>query len=198
MASSKGLEFVIRSRLRFDRPLADALKPDHLKKGVSSALFERVLTSYGVQFVSRRDGTRAWEGSHGTVKDGTSGEIPWWLQRFEQQYVSVLHDSRFGTERSEVPILSPRPFFSSISSTDGDRERSPFFVCGRIVADSIAVRRTPPLQPPVSPNPYRECSSQNWRKSADSGCCEVKDGIMPKLPIERRAIEASYELAKDV
>src|SRR6266849_7164447 len=42
---------------------------------------------------------------------------PWWLQLLKRQKLTFLPQLRFGTERSEVRILSPRPNASWESST---------------------------------------------------------------------------------
>src|SRR6185369_6523822 len=62
-------------------------------------------------------------------------EIPWWLQLSKRQILTFLPRLTFGTVRSEVRILSPRPVKSSIY---GYLQRWPFLFCGRIVADPIA------------------------------------------------------------
>jgi hypothetical protein len=36
---------------------------------------------------------------------------PWWLQLLKRQLLTFLPSVRFGTERSEVQILSPRPIW---------------------------------------------------------------------------------------
>src|SRR5215204_1069516 len=66
-------------------------------------------------------------------------EIPWWLKLSKRQILTFLPRLSFGTVRSEVRILSPRPL---LSSTYGDRQRSPFFFCGRIVVDAHRFHRS--------------------------------------------------------
>jgi len=67
--------------------------------------------------------------------DVKSLEIPWWLQLSKRQILTFLPRLSFGTVRSEVRILSPRPINSSIY---GYLQRWPFMFCGRIVANAIA------------------------------------------------------------
>src|ERR1041384_3522371 len=69
------------------------------------------------------------------VTDVKTLEIPWWLQLSKRQILIFLPRLSFGTVRSEVRILSPRPIKSSIY---GYLQRWPFLFCGRIVADPIA------------------------------------------------------------
>src|ERR1700752_5447250 len=44
-------------------------------------------------------------------------EIPWWLQLSITQTVTFLPRLSFGTVRSEVRILSPRPLFQALTGS---------------------------------------------------------------------------------
>src|SRR5258705_13716659 len=64
---------------------------------------------------------------------GRNVKIPgnlWWLQLSKRQKLTFLPNSSFGTERSEVRILSPRP---NISTTYGRQHWRPFLLCGQFV-----------------------------------------------------------------
>src|SRR5258705_3817804 len=54
----------------------------------------------------------------------------WWLQLLKRQKLTFSPNYRFGTERSEVRILSPRPI---ISTTYGCQHWRPFVLCGQFV-----------------------------------------------------------------
>src|SRR6185369_9654473 len=62
--------------------------------------------------------------------DVKSLEIPWWLQLSKRQILTFLPRLSFGTVRSEVRILSPRPVKSSIY---GCQHWRPYFICGQFV-----------------------------------------------------------------
>src|SRR6185369_8214401 len=73
-----------------------------------------------------------------TTKNGNGCKtlrFPWWLQLSKRQILTFLPRLSFGTVRSEVRILSPRPVKSS---TYGYLQRWPFLFCGRIVADAYS------------------------------------------------------------
>ena len=44
----------------------------------------------------------------------------WWLQLLKRQKLTFLPNHRFGTERSEVRILSPRPIISFHQNVKGE------------------------------------------------------------------------------
>ncbi len=55
------------------------------------------------------DPTSEVEGTVKNVKICKTAEITWWLQPQKNQELRFLTALRFGTVRSEVRILSPRP-----------------------------------------------------------------------------------------
>src|SRR6185437_7240016 len=60
-------------------------------------------------------------------------EIPWWLQLSKRQILTFLPRLSFGTVRSEVRILSPRPInFKSHKQLRLTRVVSRFSLCGQL------------------------------------------------------------------
>src|SRR5690349_8038969 len=61
-------------------------------------------------------------------------EIPWWLQLSKRQILTFLPRLSFGTVRSEVRILSPRPInFKHLRLP----AKVAVLVCGRMVANPL-------------------------------------------------------------
>jgi len=75
------------------------------------------------QFVDRILSTRPITNGKEWERIVKTLEIPWWLQLSKRQILTFLPRLRFGTVRSEVRILSPRPVKSD---TYGYPQRWPF------------------------------------------------------------------------
>src|SRR6266508_104500 len=78
------------------------------------------------QFVDRIPSTRRVTGRSGWERCKTLENLRW-LQLLKRQRLTFLPDQRFGTVRSVVRILSPRPIIQQLTAADdalGDSQRT--------------------------------------------------------------------------